>query len=212
MSSPEAHTGSAPEISRLRAHEFSAAGALLGRAFRENPLNRAVVGGSARRREHANEAGMRAHLPAACGVGELLAARLEQRLAGVLVALPPGVLGLPRPGWLAQARLLLTQGPGVAGRWSAISDALSLHRPLAEHAHLATLGVEPALQRRGVGRALLASWLEAVDAACVRAYLETDSAGNARWYESFGFAVRAELTLLGVNVFLMERSEAARNV
>jgi ribosomal protein S18 acetylase RimI-like enzyme len=93
----------------------------------------------------------------------------------------------------------------VIGRWSAVAEALQLHRPLAPHAYLATLGVAPERQRAGVGRALLAGWLAQVDAGKQRAYLETDSADNVTWYERFGFAVRAELTVLGVTVHLMER-------
>jgi ribosomal protein S18 acetylase RimI-like enzyme len=193
-------------ISSLRAEELGAGAALLGRAFRDAAMNRAVVGGSQRARERSNAAGMRAVLPLARARGSVLAARLGPRLAGVLVALPPGVPTVGRPSWPAMLRLLLAQRPRVAGRWSAVSEALQMHRPLAPHAYLATLGVEPELQRGGVGRALLAHWLAAVDARRERAYLETDSTTNVLWYERSGFGLRAELTVLGVTVYLMERA------
>ena len=194
-------------ISALRASELREAAALLGRAFRDNAMNRVVAPGSARRRESSNVAGMRAVLPLAHARAAVVAARSEGRLAGVRIALPPGAVTLGRPGWLALASMLLAQGPGVAARWSAVAEALQLHRPLAPHAYLATLGVEPALQRAGVGRALVGDWLASVDAQRQRAYLETDSTMNVTWYERFGFAVRAELTVLGVTVYLMERGE-----
>ncbi len=196
---------SALEISPLREDELRAGARLLARAFRENAMNRVVSPGSPRRRERANEAGMRAVLPAARSAGSVLAAREAGRLVGVLIALPPGVVTVGRPRWLDAMRILLVQGPGVAGRWSAVAEALQLHRPLAPHAYLATLGVEPDRQRAGVGRALVAQWLAAIDARRERAYLETDSSQNVRWYERFGFAVRAELEVLGVTVHLMER-------
>ena len=196
---------SAPELAPLRADEVRAAAGLLGRAFCENAMNRVVAPGSRARRERSNAAGMRAVLPLARARGLALAARQDGRLAGVLIALPPGVATLGRPSWAALLRLLLVQGPGVVGRWSAVAEALQLHRPMAPHAYLATLGVEPALQRAGIGRALLALWLATVDAGNQRAYLETDSTRNVGWYERFGFAVRAELTVLGVAVHLMER-------
>jgi ribosomal protein S18 acetylase RimI-like enzyme len=196
---------SAPELAPLRADEVRAGAGLLGRAFCENAMNRVVAPGSPARRERSNAAGMRAVLPLARERGLALAARQGGRLAGVLIALPPGVAMLGRPSWAALLRLLLVQGPGVVGRWSAVAEALQLHRPAAPHAYLATLGVEPALQRAGIGRALLAFWLAAVDAGKQRAYLETDSIRNVGWYERFGFAVRAELTVLGVVVHLMER-------
>jgi ribosomal protein S18 acetylase RimI-like enzyme len=194
------------EIAPLRERELRAGAALLGRAFRENAMNRVVVPGSAQRRERSNAAGMRAVLPLARLHGTVLAARTGARVAGVLIALPAGIATVGRPSWLSLLRLLAVQGPGVAGRWSAVAEALQLHRPLAPHAYLATLGVEPELQRAGVGRALLREWLDSVDAQRQRAYLETDSTANVTWYERFGFAVRAELEVLGVTVHLMERS------
>jgi ribosomal protein S18 acetylase RimI-like enzyme len=198
---------SAPDVALapLRAQEIAAAAALLGRAFRDAAMNRVVVGGSQRTRERSNTAGMRAVLPLARARGQVIGARVGERLAGVLVALPPGVATVGRPSPLAMLRLLIAQRPAVARRWSAVAEALQLHRPAAPHAYLATLGVDPELQRAGVGRTLLAHWLAAVDAAGQRAYLETDSTSNVAWYERFGFAVRAELTVLGVTVHLLER-------
>jgi ribosomal protein S18 acetylase RimI-like enzyme len=193
-------------ISPLGGAELRDAAALLGRAFRDNAMNRAVVGGSLRARERSNAAGMRAVLPLASKRGVVLAARSGVRLAGVLVALPSGVITVGRPSWLTMLQLLVAQRPRVAARWSAVAEALQLHRPLAPHAYLATLGIEPELQRAGAGRALLAHWLGVVDAARQRAYLETDSTSNVSWYERFGFEVRTELTVLGVTVHLMERS------
>lgn len=199
-------SGASLAISPLREVSLRDGAALLGRAFRDNAMNRAVVGGSLRARERSNEAGMRAVLPLAHARGSVLAAHSDARLAGVLVALPPGVVTVGRPSVLAMLRLLAAQRPRVAARWSAVAEALQLHRPLAPHAYLATLGVEPGSQRVGIGRALLAQWLSAVDAGRQRAYLETDSGPNVTWYESFGFAVRAELIVLGVTVYSMERS------
>ena len=198
---------SALEIAPLRAQEQRAGAELLGRAFADNAMNRAVVPGGARRRERSNAAGMRVVLPLVSARGSVLAAHGAGRLAGVLVALPPGLATVGRPPWLGMLRVLFVQGPTVVSRWAAVAEALALHRPALPHAYLATLGVEPSLQRGGVGRALVAHWLAAVDAGKQRAYLETDSAASAAWYERFGFAVHAELTVLGVTVYLMERGE-----
>jgi ribosomal protein S18 acetylase RimI-like enzyme len=194
------------EISPLRADETRGAAELLARAFCDNAMNRVVSPGSLRRRARSNAAGMRAVLPLARERGEVLAARQAGALAGALVALPPGVITLGRPLLIDALRVFFVQGPGVAGRWSAVAEALQLHRPLAPHAYLATLGVAPERQRAGVGRALLGDWLARVDAQRQCAYLETDSSQNVTWYERFGFAVRAELEVLGVTVHLMERS------
>ena len=51
-----------------------------------------------------------------------------------------------------------------------------------------------------------ASPFEMVDAQAQRAYLETDSTATVAWYEGFGFTARAELEVLGVTIYLMERA------
>jgi GNAT superfamily N-acetyltransferase len=178
---------------------------VLARAFRDNPLNRSVIGERAARRLRANRAGMRAGLQAAFGPGDVRVVRAEGRLAGVLVALPPLAYPLRPPPWPVQLRTLWVQGLRVAGRWRGVFEALDRHHPDEPHWHLALLGVEPALQGRGLGRALLADWLATVDAQPAPAWLETDRAANVPFYEAAGFAVQHELRVRGVPVWLMAR-------
>jgi ribosomal protein S18 acetylase RimI-like enzyme len=198
---------SALEIAPLAKREIGEATEVLAGAFQDNPLNRAVVGGRAERRLRCNRAGMRTFLPSALAIGVGLGARAEGGgpLLGALVALPPSARPLPRASLASLLRLWAAQGAGVIQRWSAIADALQLHRPLAPHAYLATLGVAPPARRRGVGSALLRHWLAQIDERRERAYLETDRAESAAWYASAGFVARAEIVLLGVTVHLLER-------
>jgi len=181
---------------------------VLARAFRDNPLNRAVIGPRAARRLRANRAGMRAGIQAALGPGDVRVARTEGRLAGALVALPPWAYPLRPPPWHVQLRTVWAQGLRVAGRWREVFEALDAHHPGAPHWHLALLGVEPERQRRGVGRALLADWLASVDARPALAWLETDRAANVSFYETAGFRVEREVAVLGVPVWLMARRTA----
>jgi ribosomal protein S18 acetylase RimI-like enzyme len=152
---------------------------------------------------------MRATLCAARGRADLRAARRPGArggaLAGVLLALPPWVHPLPPPPPAVQLRTLLGQGLGAARRWREVFEALERRRPPGPWWHLSLLGVEPELQGRGVGSALLARWLADVDAAAEPARLETSREENVRLYERFGFAVGDELRLLGVPVWLMVR-------
>lgn len=53
--------------------------------------------------------------------------------------------------------------------------------------HLADIAVDPALQGKGVGRALLAACLSACDHDGRPAYLESTNAANLSFYERFGF-------------------------
>jgi ribosomal protein S18 acetylase RimI-like enzyme len=193
------------------AHEAEAA-ELLALAFCDQPLDRAVVGGSAARRQRAARAGMRATLSTTRGRADVRGAHRPgepSRLAGVLLALPPWAHPLPPPSPLVQLRTLLRQGPRVAGRWSEVGEILQAHRPPQPLWYLSLLGVEPELQGRGVGSALLRRWLVDVDAARQPAWLETARTENVRLYERFGFAVREELRLLGIPVWLMARPARA---
>jgi len=196
------------QLGVLAAAELPQAAGLLARAFRDNPLNRAVIGESEIRRLLCNEVGMQVHLPVAAARADILAARSEGRLAGLLVSVPSAVLPLPAPPLRSQLRLLWGQGLRAASRWARVSQALAENHWLGPHCYLATLGVEPALWGQGVGSLLLRAWLSKVDAEDARAYLETDAASNVRFYKRAGFAVWRELPLLGVPITLMERPPA----
>jgi ribosomal protein S18 acetylase RimI-like enzyme len=197
---------SADGIGPLLDAERSAAVSLLARAFRDNPLNVAVIGGTdARRRLRANRHGMQALLPVAQTHGRALVLRRGGHPAGALVAAAPGLPRLPPPPLWARLRCLAGQGLRVARRWSEVFDAVSALHPPEPHAYLGPLGVDPACQGRGVGSALLEHWLADVDRQGLPAYLETDSAGNLGFYARAGFRVAGEVSILGVRVWCMRR-------
>jgi len=182
---------------------------LLGRAFRDTPLNRAVYG---RRRvafrERATAAGMRALLEVGRSHGLVLVAGDPGRPTGALVAVPPGAFPLPLPPPRLRLRTLWWQGLRAAGRWAAVSRTLGRAHPVGLHWYVAVLGVEPEHQGQGLGRALLARFLTAVDAGGEATYLETDRPENLRFYAGVGFGVRDRLEVLGVPVWLLQRPGA----
>jgi GNAT superfamily N-acetyltransferase len=182
---------------------------VLARAFRDNPLNIAVIGPDEARRLRCNRVGMGVHLPAVAGSARLLGIRSGDDLVGVLVAAEPGGWPFPPAPPLSFLRLLLGQGWGVTRRWEQTSDTPRPEHPLEPHAYLGSLGVEPSLWGRGLGRTLLHRWLEEVDDRGARAYLETDSRRNVPFYEGAGFQVVRELRILGVDVFTMARPPRA---
>jgi GNAT superfamily N-acetyltransferase len=108
----------------------------------------------------------------------------DRRLQGVAVTFgagryPPPAHTLTRylPGFLAAG-----PGPVVRGlRTSAVQDG---GHPEDEHVFLWFLAVDPACQRAGVGRALLARVLEEAEAPV---YLDTSNPANVPYYASFGF-------------------------
>jgi len=187
--------------------------AALAEAFRDNPLNRAVIGGTARRRLRSNRAGMRATLAAAeRGPSSIwVSATAPDPARAGLIAMPPGAWPLPPPPWSAQVRVLLGQGLATARRWADVFDALQAFGPPEPSFYLGLVGVRPADQGRGVGRALVARWIEEVDAMAAPAYLETDRSELVGFYGGFGFGSIGRTVLFGVPVhFLWRPASAAR--
>jgi ribosomal protein S18 acetylase RimI-like enzyme len=204
MSSPASRLS--PSIAALREQDRRQAIEVLARAFRDNPLNVAVIGpGDAGRRLCSNLHGMRSLLPVAADHGDVLAARLAGRVVGVLISACPGAYPLPPPRVVERLRCLLGQGFRVASRWGRVYEALRAHHPLDPSWYLGTLGVDPAFHGRGVGSALLARWLEGVDREGSAAYLETDLHSNVAFYARAGFALEGEVEVLGIPIWRMWR-------
>ena len=78
--------------------------------------------------------------------------------------------------------------------------------PKEPHAHLGPIGVVPAYQRGGVGRALMSRYVEHLDGEKIEGYLETDRAGNVEFYKKFGFTVVREQQVIGVPTWYMRRA------
>ncbi|MFQ5416515.1 MAG: GNAT family N-acetyltransferase [Myxococcota bacterium] len=193
-------------IGSLAPADLATTEGVLARAFRDNPLNQAVIrSDDPARRLHSNLHGMRSLLPVALSHGHVLAARAGGRLAGVLISAPPGVYPLPPPSLGSRLRCLVGQGWRVASRWGRVFDVLRSHHPQQPSWYLGTLGVEPELQGCGVGSALVSAWLEEVDRDHGPAYLETDVEDNVRFYARAGFDVEGEVSVQGVPIWRMWR-------
>jgi ribosomal protein S18 acetylase RimI-like enzyme len=190
----------------LRAGEREPAVRVLARAFRDNPLNVAVVGaGDPERRLRSNAHGLRSLIPVAHAHGGVRALRADGRLSAVLIATAPGAHPLPPAPLYARLRCLFGQGLGVARRWAEVFHQLAPLHPAEPHWYLGTLGVDPPRQHRGLGRALLADWLAEVDQGESCAYLETDRPENVAFYERAGFVALGETQIFSVRVWRMRR-------
>lgn len=182
---------------------------ILARAFRDNPLDRAVIGDDPDRRLRSITHGMRASLRSALGSCTILLGLREGSPAGVLLAVPPGGFPLPPPNLLAHMCSVLAQGIRVSARWGQVYRTLEVAHPAEPHWYLSLLGVDPPHRGHGVGMALLRSWLELVDQDDLPGYLETDSLTNVGFYQSVGFTVQLELKALETSIWCMRRPPAA---
>lgn len=195
-----------PSIAPLGEAECRAAAEVLARAFRDNPLNVAVIRSPDRSvRTRCNLHGMLALLPVAQVHGRVLFARVDGRPAGALVAARPLGYPLPAPSLVSRFRCVLGQGWGVARRWGQVFEALDALHPIEPLGYLGSLGVAPVLQGRGVGAALLDRWLAELDRDEVGAYLETDGHETVGFYRRRGFEVEGETEILGVRIWRMRR-------
>ncbi len=190
--------------------DLPAAVDLLARAFRDNPLNRALLGADPGQRERANRAGLRASLPVSLRHGTVLCASDRHDLAGVLIAAPPGAFPFPVPPLGGRLRAAWAQGARASKDFGVLFETLASQHPVIPHWYLATLGVAEERQGAGIGRRLLKSWLVEVDRCGVAAYLETDRDRNRRLYESFGFGVTKRFAFRGAPVWLMQRPSRVR--
>lgn len=116
--------------------------------------------------------------------------------SGAAIWIPPGSDGTPE---MAEAsgltRLPETIGADAAGRFGRMVDyAEALHHRdmAAPHWYVMVLGVAPAFQGQGYGRALLQPMLERAELDGVPCYLETTQPKNVAFYQRLGFDVLVE--------------------
>ncbi len=92
--------------------------------------------------------------------------------------------------------LLATFGPALP-RALRLSRTIEAHFPPQPFWYLHVAGVEPALQRRGLGSAAIRAGLTRATADGMPAYLETATERNVRLYRSLGFEVTGEWQMPG---------------
>lgn len=131
--------------------------------------------------------------------------------AGSAPGLPaPFASGLRHSSAAEVLRLALGTGPRAFWRTGRLFSELERLHPGEPHWTLAFLGVLPGAQGMGLGRVLLAAFLEETAArARLPVYLETDLPRNVRFYRSMGFVPRASVRPLDVPVTTMWREQPA---
>jgi GNAT superfamily N-acetyltransferase len=92
----------------------------------------------------------------------------------------------------------------------AAEQEISGWRPVNRHYYLATVGTTPAMQGRGLTRAVLQPVLRSADDANVDSFLETSSKSNIAFYSKLGFRVtdHRRISSGGPDVWAMFRQAA----
>jgi GNAT superfamily N-acetyltransferase len=187
-----------PEVRPICQQDLPSATASAARAFYDDP----VLGWFQRdllRQQRQFPAAFKAAILDAMAAGEVWVAVVDGRARGVAAWLSPG--SYPRSPRrdlrLAVRSLRAFMPPSLRAVRYGISLVLAIERvhPRTRHWYLGLLAVDPLLQGRGLGSALLEPVLTRADDEGNVAYLETQKPENVTWYARSGFAVSEELRI-----------------
>jgi ribosomal protein S18 acetylase RimI-like enzyme len=191
-----------PRIAALSARQARAAGAILARSHADYPSFRYLFPDPERRARAlaATFTGIArdaARLGSAYGaVGD------EGELHGVAIWLAPGRFPwsawrqLRGAGWMLS--VLRADPTSFRAFMKTGANGARVH-PTYPHWYLETMGVDPAVQRQGLGGRLLEPVLRIADRDRVDCYLETADPRNADYYARHGFVVENEALQLVPN-------------
>lgn len=127
-----------------------------------------------------------------------IAVGADNSVRGVLALTPPHCY--PHPWW-TELRLfwnvLLRPTPWCPTlstvwpirRYAAVFEEIHYPDP---HWYVDTVGVDPAWQRQGVGKAFLQQTIDLAQRSNLPIWLETQTAANVGYYEGFGFRVTVQ--------------------
>jgi len=212
------------EIRKLASNERAAAAAVAARALRDDPMFVYLQGDDPVVRMGATYSAFREPAPPR-------AVGWWRRLVGDA---PPATRALPLPtvwGALVQGHVIASaaaatpgacfvdvlpesirtmppgpQGdPGSPDRQARVLATLWAHHSDERHWHVGPVGVEPGLQGRGVGAAVMTRLCEAMDAEGEIAFLETETPENVVFYRRLGFEVVSQAELPGLPLWFMRR-------
>lgn len=201
-----------PSVRRATRADLPALAAVLARAFARDPYFSWLAGEASERNQRMRDAWLGILRFGSAGLRETWT---NGARTGAAIWIPPGRAASS----LVDSLRLLPAFARLTG-WRRVREAAAavelldqrrrLHAP-GPHFYLAALGVEPELQRQGIGSALLEPALRAADERGMAAYLETATAMNVLLYERHGFAVVEELVLPRTDVhgWLMCRPPAS---
>jgi ribosomal protein S18 acetylase RimI-like enzyme len=197
----------------LAAADVDAAGALLGRAFRDNPVYRAVL---AHLSDEARAAAVarvnRAFTVAAVRYETAEALWVAGRMACVALTCAPGQYPHHPFAFVVHAMACATTGWRGIRNFLRTDAYVTKRHPREPHHYLFVLGVEPELQGGGLGSSYLRTLSERADAAAVPCYLETDRPTSVALYRRAGYDVVTEEDVAGVkglHIWTMRRPARA---
>ena len=187
----EAARASTATVRKAEWRDADAIGAMLARAFADDPVTLHLLPDPARRAKA---------LPRMFKL--LLKLGLPHGACFVTSGCETATLWRPPNGWHVHLKdyivnapeLLGVFGTGVFGVMGTMDRIEKVH-PKAPHWYLQTIGTEPAMQGKGFASLILRQQLAVADAQGVPCYLESSKDTNLPVYRSFGFEVTGEIRI-----------------
>ena len=186
----------------VTADELDALGAVLGRAYADDPVWTWVYPQTDRSRRLARM--FRSLLRATRDRGATVLTDQARRGAAIWQRSDDRSLGAL--GNLRVGTTMIASGARIR-RGQAVMRAIERRHPKEPHWYLAVLGTDPAHQGEGVGSALVRHVLDDPANTPEPAYLETETEANVPFYERHGFEVIGQLDVPsgGPHLWLMWR-------
>jgi GNAT superfamily N-acetyltransferase len=85
----------------------------------------------------------------------------------------------------------------------------AVHDLTEPHWHVGPVGVEPRIQGRGIGEALMRAVMRVMDAEGSPSWGETDTEANVRFYQSMGWELVKSVDVIGIPLWYLRRDAPA---
>ena len=197
---------SAFQIIPLEASHLERASSLLGEAFLNEPGALSIIRGTPEKRLRMLRAHYASHVKLNLSRRASCCALLNGEIVGVMLMCAPGeVTATTGETLVFLARALLDANPAIVWRGLRNNVEDEKHRPKEPNYFLETIGVDPKLQRRGIGSMMLSYLAGLADRGLVLTYLSTTDPRTIPFYEKFGFQTKARTNPTGVPNYHMVR-------
>ncbi len=196
-----------PSVSNLLLCQYREAAEVLAKAFCNDPLLISILRGlDAEKRFSRLKLVFELTLKTLGPKRLPLAIKQGNQIYGVALVYPPRTYP---PSFLSYFYILsnavLRKGFYGLGRWLKWSRAIRKRHPPEPHYYLEFIGVDPPLQRQGIGSLMLKYIVGLTDREGMSGYLETANPNNLPFYQRFGFERIGEERIIGVPIWLMKR-------
>lgn len=193
----------------LSARQIDQAGAVLAQAFHTNPGFLALLpDDSPAQRLALCTALLTSFVRAVCHHGHIELVEESGAVQAVALMFAPGQYPPPFGFQLRTTWPVLRTGFARTRRFDRMDRYMRKNHERAPHWYLWFLGVQPALQGRGLGSKLLRSLNQRAARDGVPCYLETDKLSSVRLYERHGYVVQKteKVPVLGFDMWLMKQA------